>query len=83
MVLGEDADRTPDRNEEPNTQQPVRAAWSELAGLALGCDATVVLDDRMDVSDHHGESKRQCDLLDEDVEVKDLFHGPEGTSVWA
>ena len=80
---GEDADCTPDRDEDANTQKPVRTTGSELARLTLGCDAAPVLDDRIDIADHHGEAERQCDLLDEDIEVKDLFHGSDGTSVWA
>jgi hypothetical protein len=42
-----------------------------------------VLDDGVDVTDHHGEPKSESDLLDQDAEVQELFHGSDGTSVWA
>ncbi len=81
--LREEADGSPERDEHADRQEPVDAPWPVFARFALRCHASSVLDDGVDVPDHHRQAERKGQLFDEDVEVQELLHVPDGTSAWA
>ena len=77
--LSEEARSTPDRDERADTEEPVGATCPKLARFALGCPSSLVLNDRVAVANNHGGTEGKGYLLDQQTEVKDLFHRDEGT----
>ena len=77
--LSEEARSTPDRDERADTEEPVGATCPKLARFALGRPASLVLNDRVAVANNHRGTEGKGYLLDQQTEVKDLFHCDEGT----
>jgi hypothetical protein len=76
MGLCEDAEGAPRCDEHSDSEQPVRTTSPELAGFAFWGLASAVLDDGVGIAKHHCQPKSKRHLLDQDAEVKELFHEP-------
>ena len=78
-MLDQQARRSPCGDQSADSQEPVRPYSAELAGLALGGFPSLVLDDREGVSQHHCSAEGKGHLLDEKVEIDELFHCPDAS----
>jgi hypothetical protein len=73
-VLGQQTHCPPGGDQSADSQEPVCPYGTEFTGLALRGFPAPVLDDREQVSQHHCSAECKGHLLDEKVEVDELFH---------
>lgn len=79
LFLGQQAGCSPDTDQQTNSEEPVRPHSAKLPCLTLGSLPTLVLDDRKAVAEHHCCTEREGHLLDEKVEIDELFHWPDAS----
>lgn len=73
-MLDQQARRSPCADQSADSQEPVCPYRAELTGLSLWSFPPLVLDDREQISQHHCSAECKSHLLDEKVEVDELFH---------
>jgi hypothetical protein len=73
-LLGQQTRRAPDSDQEADPEEPVRPHGAEFTGLALGGFSSLVLNDGEGVAEHHCRTECEGHLLDEEIEIDELFH---------